>query len=180
MRHSLLAAYAMSIGLCACATQRAVLPEAPRQWWVHVWVGTPKSVFWVQLDETGSGDYWASDAADKSSEGKVKTTAVISQHIYDSVRRRFSTHLLREAPMLSVDQLQKMRDENPFYTVSFTVRVGQQQLSFDTPLLKSLDAYPGLRPIVVECVGLLPEDTRKGIDLEQGASPNRDPLRGSR
>jgi hypothetical protein len=165
MKQALLAVCVLSLGFCSCATQRAVLPASPRQWWVHVWVGTPKSVFWVQLDETGTGNYWVSDSANRRSEGKIKTTAVISRRIYDSVRSCFNSYHLKDVPMPSEGQVEKMMGEKPFYIVSFAVRIGEQQLSFDTPFLKSFDAYAGLPPIVEECARLLPEDARKGIDL---------------
>lgn len=173
MRCSVLMACVFGWLLCSCAAPRAILPEAPREWWVHVWVGTPHSVFWVQLDETGAGKYWAKSDGQESVEGEMRTSPEASRRIYDSVLRLFRRYSITDVPMLSVDQIQEMMEKKPIYHVSFTVRVGQQQLSFDTPLLESLDEYTGLRPVVAECAALLGDRLRNEIGLEPLARPNR-------
>jgi len=144
--------------------QHTELPASPGQWRIFVWVAKSGSVFWVDLDETGAGSYWASDRNCETSKGKIKTTEVVSRQLYDSILSCFKGYHRKDVPMASKEQVEESPCEDPSYLVTFEVSVGEQQLSFQIPDLKSLDECVGLRPIVEECAGLLPEATRKGID----------------
>ncbi len=144
--------------------QQIALPASPRQWQLFVWVAKSGTIFWVKLDETGAGSYWASDRNCETSEGKIKSTEVVSRQLYDSILSCSKNCRPKDVPTASEEQEEKTPCEDPSYLVTLDVLVGEQQRSSHIPPLKSLDECAGLRPIVEECAGMLPEDTRKGIE----------------
>ena len=133
----------------------------------------PHGTFWVNLDELGNGQFWEQDAGKESFDGEVHSNPETSRRIYALVRELFAHYALRDQKFMTEEQQEEMIDYTPLYRAEFTVHIGQQQITFDTPLLLTLESYPGLKPIVCECAALVNPEAQHRLGLGPYLNPSK-------